>query len=1099
MTAGIILLMVVSGLIRYVHDSRSSHAATALATMVSTTATVRRVGAGERQIPSEELVVGDIVTLSAGDIVPADCKLLESRDLRIAQGALTGESMPVRKDAAALLAAGARDTALTDAACLVFMGTTVISGSALAVVIATGRSALFGGLSRAFQWQRPRTRFERGMNSTSWMLMAFTAVTVPVSMLVTGIASGDWLQALLFGVSVAVGLTPEMLPLIVTVCLSRGARTMASGKAIVRRLDAIETLGGMDVLCVDKTGTLTSGVIKLDRAQSMSGLNSSYVLHAAWLTTLIPHTTGNPWDDAIVAAEGDSANDTGDVQVEGGTPFDPIRRRATVIVAKSHHHADREHTGGSDISETSGAGAGTSGNVSRIMVVKGAVSEMLPRCDTVMRNGTAEPLTDRLRGTYERLMADKATHGYRVLLVAQRSVTDQTTVQDDRALTLLGYLTFLDLPKPDAADTIAHMHNAGITVTMLTGDEPQVARTVARKVGINARRVVTGRTLDDMTDTALGTELRRVNVFAKLTPEHKARIVSLLRREGHCVGYMGDGVNDLPAMHASEIAISASTGSEAVRQSADVMLTHKNLDVLLRGITQSRRTCVNMMKYIKLALSSNFGNIISVMIAGAFLPFVPMAPVQMVLLNLIYDLACLAIPWDRVDGDVLRSPARWDTASIARFMSRFGPVSSLFDMVTFTVLLTLLCPVRRRREVPGAARGWVASAVRRRVPDGMVRRVDVDPDHGTAHAAHRTRPVHREPRVGAAGLHVARGADYRHGAAVHAGRRMDGFPRTSGVAVRAARHRHRRLCRDSTCRQNPVSAPSAAAAVTSDRPALLRNRWNPQERRAPPRYHPLPVPPPSPASIQTKELIDSLDRNRHITGVRHNPAHPAQHRARCAHRLERQLRARSAGIRTNALVSLGSCLFTTVGVYTLAAGTGDPTRVAAQVASGIGFLGAGVILKQGVSVSGLNTAATLWASAAVGTLCGSGMEAAAAIGATAIMLANMMLRPIGAAIDARRTAQSHEAEGIRYTLEVKCLRKDEQAIRALVFNALHQPGFIVQSIAASDLPDDLVVITTVVATHMSSNIDIESSIETVITTPEVLGVKWDAEQITAVD
>ena len=326
------------------------------------------------------------------------------------------------------------------------------------------------------------------------------------------------------------------------------------------------------------------------------------------------------------------------------------------------------------------------------MVVKDAVSEMLPRCDTVMRNGTAEPLTDRLRGTYERLMADKATHGYRVLLVAQRSVTDQTTVQNDRALTLLGYLTFLDLPKPDAADTIAHMHNAGITVTMLTGDEPQVARTVARKVGINARRVVTGRTLDDMTDTALGTELRRVNVFAKLTPEHKARIVSLLRREGHCVGYMGDGVNDLPAMHASEIAISASTGSEAVRQSADVMLTHKNLDVLLRGITQSRRTCVNMMKYIKLALSSNFGNIISVMIAGAFLPFVPMAPVQMVLLNLIYDLACLAIPWDRVDGDVLRSPARWDTASIARFMSRFGPVSSLFDMVTFTVLLTLLCP-----------------------------------------------------------------------------------------------------------------------------------------------------------------------------------------------------------------------------------------------------------------------------------------------------------------------------------------------------------------------------------------------------------------------
>lgn len=917
--------------------------------------------------------------------------------------------MPVRKDAAALLAAGDRDTALTDAACLVFMGTTVISGSALAVVIATGRSALFGGLSRAFQWQRPRTRFERGMNSTSWMLMAFTAVTVPVSMLVTGIAGGDWLQALLFGVSVAVGLTPEMLPLIVTVCLSRGARTMASGKAIVRRLDAIETLGGMDVLCVGKTGTLTSGVIKLDRAQSMSGLNSSYVLHAAWLTTLIPHTTSNPWDDAIVAAEGDSAKDTGDVQVEGGTPFDPIRRRATVIVAKSHHRADREHTGGSDISETSGAGAGTSGNVSRIMVVKGAVSEMLPRCDTVMRNGTAEPLTDRLRGTYERLMADKATHGYRVLLVAQRSVTDQTTVQDDRALTLLGYLTFLDLPKPDAADTIAHMHNAGITVTMLTGDEPQVARTVARKVGINARRVVTGRTLDDMTDTALGTELRRVNVFAKLTPEHKARIVSLLRREGHCVGYMGDGVNDLPAMHASEIAISASTGSEAVRQSADVMLTHKNLDVLLRGITQSRRTCVNMMKYIKLALSSNFGNIISVMIAGAFLPFVPMAPVQMVLLNLIYDLACLAIPWDRVDGDVLRSPARWDTASIARFMSRFGPVSSLFDMVTFTVLLTLLCPA---------------------VAGGRFPELHGDGSRLLFVAAFQTGWFVVSMWTQITALHMLR------------------TERVPFIGSRAS---------------VPLVCTSLAAlTIATALPFTPVGAWM--------GFHVPPVSLFALLSIGLGALIG----------------------------LERQLRARSAGIRTNALVSLGSCLFTTVGVYTLAAGTGDPTRVAAQVASGIGFLGAGVILKQGVSVSGLNTAATLWASAAVGTLCGSGMEAAAAIGATAIMLANMMLRPIGAAIDARRTAQSHEAEGIRYTLEVKCLRKDEQAIRALVFNALHQPGFIVQSIAASDLPDDLVVITTVVATHMSSNIDIESSIETV-TTPEVLGVKWDAEQITAVD
>lgn len=659
--------------------------------MVSTTATVRRVGAGERQIPSEELVVGDIVTLSVGDTVPADCKLLESRDLRIAQGALTGESMPVRKDAAALLAAGDRDTALTDAACLVFMGTTVISGSALAVVIATGRSALFGGLSRAFQWQRPRTRFERGMNSTSWMLMAFTAVTVPVSMLVTGIAGGDWLQALLFGVSVAVGLTPEMLPLIVTVCLSRGARTMASGKAIVRRLDAIETLGGMDVLCVDKTGTLTSGVIKLDRAQSMSGLNSSYVLHAAWLTTLIPHTTSNPWDDAIVAAEGDSANDTGDVQVEearlsirydAGRPSSS--RRAITARTASTQVAAISVRPAAPAPERPGTSAASWSSRRRL--------EMLPRCDTVMRNGTAEPLTDRLRGTYERLMADKATHGYRVLLVAQRSVTDQTTVQDDRALTLLGYLTFLDLPKPDAADTIAHMHNAGITVTMLTGDEPQVARTVARKVGINARRVVTGRTLDDMTDTALGTELRRVNVFAKLTPEHKARIVSLLRREGALRGIHGRR-RQRPAGHARQR--NRHQRQHRLRGRPTVGGCHAHAQEPRRAAARHHAKQAHLRQHDEVHQ------------AGAELEFR-----QYHLGDDRRRVPAVRAHGTRADGAAephIRPglsrdpmgprrrrcpalPARWDTASIARFMSRFGPVSSLFDMVTFTVLLTLLCP-----------------------------------------------------------------------------------------------------------------------------------------------------------------------------------------------------------------------------------------------------------------------------------------------------------------------------------------------------------------------------------------------------------------------
>lgn len=513
-TVGVILVMVaVSVVIRYVHSSRSSHAVRALSHLVDTTALVRRVGAGERRIPADELVVGDIVLLAPGDTVPADCKLLDSRDLRVVQSFLTGESMPVRKDAGLPLDADDRTTALTDAPSLVFMGTTVISGFATALVIATGRHAMFGGLSRSLSGRRARTRFEHGMNSTSWMLMAFTAVTVPVAMLVTGLAGGDWMQALLSGVAVAVGLTPEALPLIVTVCLATGARAMATGRVIVKRLDAMETLGGMDVLCVDKTGTLT----------------------------------------------------------------------------------------------------------------------------------------------------------------------DESS-------------TFADCPKADAESTIARLRYAGIRVIMLTGDEEREARTVAREVGVNAGRVVVGRQLDDMGDSELTIELDHAAVFAKLSPMHKARIVSLLRREGHCVGYMGDGVNDMPAMQASEIAVSAGTGSDAVREAADVLLTRQDLGVLLKGVTASRRTHVNIMKYLKLALSSNFGNIISVILAGAFLPFVPMAPVQMMLLNILYDLTCLTIPFDRVDDGALRRPARWDTPSIARFMACFGPISSVFDMVTFAVMFAIICP-----------------------------------------------------------------------------------------------------------------------------------------------------------------------------------------------------------------------------------------------------------------------------------------------------------------------------------------------------------------------------------------------------------------------
>lgn len=694
-------MVLVSGVLRFIQDEKSTVAAEALAEMVESCAEVERDGDGGNETPIDEIVIGDVVHLSSGDVVPADLRIFSARDLFVSQASLTGESEPVEKRAS--LAADASATAaasapvLTDLESLAFMGSTVISGNARGIVVATGARTMFGEATGTLAGRKRETSFDAGIKSTSRLLMRLMLAMLPVVFVVSGATKGDWVSALLFSLSVAVGLTPEMLPMLVTTCLGKGAVDLSRHHVIVKRLDAIQDLGAIDVLCTDKTGTLTEDRIVLERHLDVNGREDARVLRYAFLNSYFSTGVKNLIDNAIV--ERALAEGTDEVNATVGStttaeelaeryhgidelPFDFERRRLSVVVGDAAGHTR--------------------------MVTKGALEEVLAVCSNVEVDGQVLPLTDELRTQVVRRGEALADEGMRVLGVARKNEpagAATLTVADERNMVLIGYLAFLDPPKESSAAAIRALAAHGVATKVLTGDSPRVAAHVCRAIGIDAEHVLTGVDVEAMNDGELADAVQRTNIFAKLSPAQKARVVRTLRGLGHAVAYMGDGVNDAAAMRESDCGISVGSAVDVAREAADIILLEKDLMVLERGIECGRRTYANMIKYVKMTVSSNFGNIASVLVAAALLPFLPMTAVRLLLLNLIYDLTCTAIPWDNVDEDAIRTPRRWDTASVRRFMVAFGPLSSVFDILTFAALFFFVCPA-----VAGGAWGTLDAA-----------------------------------------------------------------------------------------------------------------------------------------------------------------------------------------------------------------------------------------------------------------------------------------------------------------------------------------------------------------------------------------------------
>ncbi len=669
LTAVIIVgvMVFVSGTLRFVQESRSGNAAERLQAMVTTTIAVVREGEC-RERPIGDLVAGDVIRLAAGDMIPADVRVVETKDLFVSQSSLTGESEPVEKWAAALPEAADDPLACAN---LAFMGSTVVSGSALALVVAVGGETLFGAVARQLAERRVRTHFEKGVNAVSWVLIRFMLCMVPVVLFLNGFTKGDWFEAALFALSVAVGLTPEMLPMIVSANLAKGASVMAGKKVIVKRLDAIQNLGAMDVLCTDKTGTLTQDRIVLEYPLDVHGNEDERVLRHAFLNSY--HQTGlrNLMDVAIVehADEKNMLPLREEYRKVDEIPFDFTRRRMSVVV--------EDRTGKTQI------------------ITKGAVEEVLSICAYVEYEGRVEPLTEALVAEVLATVRSYNRAGLRVIAVAQKTnpmVAGAFSVADEAGMVLIGYLAFLDPPKASAAGAVAALREHGVAVKVLTGDNDAVARSVCEQVGLRPRSVLLGPEIEGMDDAALREAAEGADVFAKLTPQQKARIVACLR-EAHTVGFMGDGINDAAAMKASDVGISVDTAVDIAKESADVILLEKDLMVLERGVLEGRKTYANTIKYIKMTASSNFGNMFSVLAASAFLPFLPLAPLQVLVLNLIYDISCTAIPWDNVDGAFLKRPKAWDASSISRFMLWFGPASSVFDITTYILMYFYICPL----------------------------------------------------------------------------------------------------------------------------------------------------------------------------------------------------------------------------------------------------------------------------------------------------------------------------------------------------------------------------------------------------------------------
>lgn len=668
-TVIIVAIMVfISGIMRFIQESRSNKSAEKLNEMVETTILVKRSGEAPKEIPIDELVVGDVIYLAAGDMVPADVRIIRAKDLFVSQSSLTGESEPVEK----FIENGTEELKNPlECVNLAFMGSNVVSGTAVAVVVNIGDYTIFGSIAHDITQKKVATSFDRGVNSVSWLLIRLMLIMAPVVLFVNGFTKGNWMEAVLFALSVAIGLTPEMLPMIISTNLAKGAVAMSKKKVIVKDLNSIQNFGSMDVLCTDKTGTLTQDRVILEYSLDVHGNEDERVLRHAFLNSY--HQTGlrNLMDNAIIqhANEKEMVHLWQDYHKVDEIPFDFNRRRMSVVVEDS--------------------------NGKRQLITKGAIEEMLSVCSYVEYEGSVVPITDELKESIRTTVNEYNDDGMRVLGIAQKtnpSPVGAFSVADETDMVLMGYLAFLDPPKESAAKAVAALVEHGVAVKILTGDNDAVAKCICRQVGIKIDNIMLGSDIEDMGNDELAKHVESTTIFAKLSPQQKARIVGVLRRNGHTVGFMGDGINDAAAMKEADVGISVDTAVDIAKESANIILMEKDLMVLENGVIEGRKTYTNIIKYLKLTASSNFGNIFAVLAASIFLPFLPMLPLQLLVLSLIYNIICIAMPWDNVDESYLKKPRDWDASSIKSFMFRIGPASTIFDITTYVLLFFVICP-----------------------------------------------------------------------------------------------------------------------------------------------------------------------------------------------------------------------------------------------------------------------------------------------------------------------------------------------------------------------------------------------------------------------
>lgn len=659
-------MVIFSAILRFMQEWKANISSEALLKMVTNTCYVKRSGKHDEEISITELVPGDIVMIAAGDMIPADIRIIQAKDLFVSQSSLTGESDPIEKSPESKEKKYCKGSVVElDNIC--YMGSNVVSGSATGIVFATGNNTYLGTIAKNISGHRAATAFDKGISKVSFLLIRFMLVMIPFVFLVNGLTKGDWLEAFIFAVSVAVGLTPEMLPMIVTANLSKGAVAMSKKKTIVKDLNAIQNFGAMNILCTDKTGTLTCDQIVLEKYINADGSNDTdkRILRHAYFNSFFQTGLKNLMDKAILSHVKelslehlkDNYNKVDEI------PFDFTRRRMSVVIE------DKQGK--------------------RQIITKGAVEEMIEICSYAEFNKTVQPFTDELKQKAKYISEQMNRQGMRVLAVAHKSYLDKDcnfSVKDEKDMVLIGFLAFLDPPKQSAANAIRQLHEHGIEVKILSGDNDSVVRTIARQVGIETNNALTGPQFSSMSDDERRKAVIETTVFSKLTPLQKTEIITLLQEQQNTVGFLGDGINDASALRQSDIGISVDSAVDIAKESADIILLEKDLMVLEDGVIEGRKTFGNITKYIKMTASSNFGNMFSVMAASAFLPFLPMLPIHLLIQNLLYDISQTTIPFDSMDADYLRKPRKWDASDLSRFMIFIGPISSIFDIITYLVM-----------------------------------------------------------------------------------------------------------------------------------------------------------------------------------------------------------------------------------------------------------------------------------------------------------------------------------------------------------------------------------------------------------------------------